>query len=107
MPKRIWFKPDCIKWIREGIKTTTFRNTKRNGVYDVAKGSWFNATPIGLRLKLTPTNLMSGENVINKHYEIEGQFKSPQEFRGWLEKVGLELPTAGWLNEIKVLTRGE
>lgn len=30
--KRIWFDPDCVGWLLNGKKTTTFRARKHEGV---------------------------------------------------------------------------
>lgn len=111
MAKRIWFKPDCVRWIREGKKTTTFRKTKHEGIYQVVRGSWFKAEPVGLRVRLTLIVEMPFEQVISLHYGTEGDFETPLEFADWLSMVGLKYRTEqlGWLHNIEVIEarRGE
>jgi hypothetical protein len=103
--KRIWFKPDCIKWIREGKKTSTFRKTKHEGEYKVVQGSRYNSKPIGLVVKLIPLLYWHRNTVVTILYGREGDFKTTDEFRSWLERNKLKLPEWGWVHEIKVVAR--
>lgn len=103
--KRIWFKPDCVRWIREGKKTTTFRKTRHEGTYKVVKGPRFKAVPIGLNIKLTPIDEMAFSVVVNSYFITEGNFKSSNEFVDWLDYVGIlyHHEQLGWLHQIEVL----
>jgi len=99
----IRFKPDMIKWIQEGIKTTTFRKTRRNGEYEIVKGSWFK--PIGLGIYVECHSLMkiTRDMLINHYYMKEGDFSSPTSFIYWLKQNKLlkKLPLRGWLNSVE------
>jgi len=48
--KMIRFKPDCREWIKQGIKTTTFRRTKKQGIYEIVEGSWYHPKRLGRRI---------------------------------------------------------
>ena len=104
--KRIWFKPDCVEWIVKGIKTTTFRRRRHEGIYEVVRGSWFKPEPVGLTLKLTPIKQMDFLDCINAHFETEGDFDCQADFEAWLNKVGLDYQKderLGWLHKIEVV----
>ncbi len=109
MPKRIWFKPDCIKWIREGKKTTTFRRGRHEGIYEIVQGSRFKAKGLGIFLKLSVAFCdgnawpLRRENVIRFSYDTEGDFHSPQDFESWLKQNKLELPEIGYLHSIELI----
>jgi len=107
MAKRIRFKDDCIKWILEGKKTTTFRATRRNGLYEIVKGGWFHPEGTGIFIQMEPIEYISKVQLIMQHYHTEGDFSSPEEFMSWLKSVGLydHLPPAGWLNKIELESR--
>ncbi|RLJ02731.1 MAG: hypothetical protein DRP11_02685 [Candidatus Aenigmatarchaeota archaeon] len=100
--KRIWFKPDCVEWIREGRKTTTFRKNKKEGIYQVVKGSWFKPERVGLVIKLIPIGQTDAKTVIERHFHEEG-FNSPWHFERWLRENNLDLPEVGFLHKIEVL----
>jgi len=100
--KRIWFKEDCIKWIAEGKKTTTFRKTKHEGEYVVVHGSRYKPKRTGLKIILKPLYYIDRDTVIGREYDKEGDFKTPEEFRQWLKKNNLNLPACGWLHKIEV-----
>jgi len=104
--KRIWFKPDCVKWILEGKKTTTFRSKKHEGEYEIVKGSRFKAEGLGIFLKLTPEKLpIKDENAVAIHFRTEGDFKSPGDFMEWLITNKLQLPEWGYLHKIDVINQ--
>lgn len=103
--KRIWFKSSSVRWIEEGKKTTTFRTNRKEGLYEVVRGSWFNPIPVGLTVQLTPTKKISFSEVIEKYYATEGDFKSPSEFIVWLKEQKLfdkYNDMDGWLHNIKI-----
>lgn len=104
--KRIWFKPDMIKWILEGKKTTTFRSRRHEGLYEIDLGSRFKPKPSGIRLRLTPMSTWEREQVISYCFDTEGDFNTDFAFAEWLEINKLELPDCGWLHKIEVLERG-
>ena len=103
--KAIRFKPDCREWIRKGVKTTTFRRTKKQGLYEIVEGSWFHPKRLGVYVKLTPIKRMTKREVLLHHYETEGDFKNTEQFMEWLQKNGLweKLPEEGWLHLIEYL----
>jgi len=101
--KMIRFKPDCRDWIKRGIKTTTFRRTRKQGVYEIVEGSWYHPRRLGMYVRLTPITKMNTNTVIFFHYTTEGDFKSPEEFLEWLKKNKLELPELGWLHHVEYL----
>ncbi len=105
MAKRIWFKPDCVRWIREGKKTTTFRKRRHEGVYEVVRGSWFKAKPIGLRVRLTPLCQAYLGNVLDLRFDTEGDFGNTDEFIDWLVEIGLtnKVPDFGWLHKVEIV----
>ena len=105
---RIWFKPDCVRWIEEGKKTTTFRRRKHEGIYEVMKGSWFLARGVGLKVRLIPIAALAFGEVIANHFESEGDFEDSNEFAMWLKRVGLakKLPLVGWLHRIEIVEAG-
>ncbi len=108
--KGIRFKKDCYEWIKQGTKTTTFRKTKRNGVYEIVEGGWFKAKPYwymgkNILLLMKPIKMCNAHEIINVHYHTEGPFNNKEEFIAWLEKVKLELPEFGWLNSLEVVER--
>lgn len=101
--KRIWFKPDCIEWIRTGKKTTTWRSRKHNGEYVVVKGSRFNAIPIKPRLVLSITPICEIEfSKVCKNWKTEGEFKSEIQFDKWLKKNKIT-GKCGYLHQIVVI----
>jgi len=100
----IRFKPDCREWIKKGIKTTTFRRNKKQGVYEIVEGSWYHPKRLGIFIRLIPLfPKMTSVDVIRRHFMTEGDFKSPEEFLEWLKKNKLELPEEGWLHHIEYL----
>jgi len=103
--KMIRFKPDCREWIKKRIKTTTFRRTKKQGIYEIVEGSWYHPKHLGVYVKLTPIKRMTKTEVLLHHYETEGDFKSTRRFVEWLQKVGLweKFPDEGWLMKIEYL----
>ena len=109
--KRIWFKPDCVKWILEGKKTTTFRSRRHEGLYEIDIGSRFkpkptegpNAVGSGIRLRLTPIQTTTASDCITEHYKTEGSFNDSYAFQYWLNKNKLNLPNFGWLHKIEIL----
>jgi len=101
--KHIRFKPDCREWIKRGVKTTTFRKTKRNGIYEIVEGSWYHPRRLGIFIKCTPIKHTTSEDVVFNHYMTEGDFKDPIEFLAWLRRNNLELPDEGWLNRVEFL----
>lgn len=114
MTKRIWFKPDCVEWIRKGLKTTTWRTQRHEGEYDIVKGSWFRAEKIGLQIRLTPLKQISMYKLIS-HYRTEGPFMCGNKFERWLEDNKLlvredsrkrpsDIKKKGWLHKIEVLS---
>jgi hypothetical protein len=103
--KRIWFKPDCLTWIAEGKKTTTFRKTKHSGEYFVVQGSWYKPKPTGLTVALKPLFYTCKDTVVKMEFDREGDFKTSDEFLLWLEKNKLKLPEWGWVHEVKVKLR--
>lgn len=100
MTKRIWFKPDCVRWINEKKKSTTFRSRRHEGIYDVVRGSWFKPEKVGLTLRLTPIAHVSSSTVIKEHFASEGPFRTSDEFIEWLKRVRLydKFPEFGWLH---------
>lgn len=102
--KGIRFKPDCREWIKQGIKTTTFRKTRRNGLYEVVEGDIFHPKGLGIFIECKPIVRMHRNDVILYHYQLEGDFDSPEAFMAWLKANKLELPEWGWLNHIKYIS---
>ena len=103
MVKSIRFKPDCREWIKQGVKTTTFRKTRRNGLYEIVEGGWYHPRHLGIFVKCKPIKETSSEDVVFNHYRSEGDFKDPVEFLAWLLRNNLELPEKGWLNKVEFL----
>lgn len=101
--KRMWFRPDCVKWILEGKKTTTFRKRQHSGEYEIVEGSWFKPRRLGIFLKLTPQELPTQS--FNIPFDREGDFETREDFYAWLEKNKLELPSVGYLHKIEVIKR--
>lgn len=106
--KRIWFKSDCVEWIRKGKKITTWRSRKHLGEYQVVQGSWFKPIPIKpeLTVMLYPTSddKIRLKTLIKFGYKLEGDFHSPREFKDWLIKNKIYKEGAvGWLHRITVL----
>jgi len=105
MTKRIWFKSDCIDWIRSGKKTTTWRSQKHNGEYIIVKGSRFKAVPIKPKLiiKLTPFTELNEADIL-AFWNTEGGFENEDEFDNWLTVNHLcNNAKNGWLHKIEVL----
>ncbi len=109
--KRIWFKKDCIKWIIEGKKITTFRSRKHIGEYEIVQGSRFKAKGLGIFLKLSvPMNdgkpmLFKREQIIDHWYDTEGDFQNSEQFTQWLDENKLVLPEVGYLCGIEVIKK--
>lgn len=101
----IRFQNDTLKWLLEGVKTTTFRKNPRKGLYEVIKGGFFTQKRLGIIVECVPIMHTSAENVIEHHYQTEGDFKSPEEFRNWLKRQKLPLPKEGCLIAVKVVKR--
>ena len=101
----IRFKNDCIKWIREGIKKTTYRKTRRNGEYEIVKGSWFKPERLGMFVRCKPILEINSIVLVSWFWWLEGDFKSTHEFQEWLIKNKLfkKLPIVGWLNSVEYL----
>lgn len=106
MTKRIWMKPDCVTWILQGKKTTTFRAKRCEGIHDVVRGSWYEAEKVGLTLRLTPFIYTSNIIVITRHFDTEGPFVTPDEFIDWLKCVNLydKFPKFGWLHKVSYVS---
>lgn len=102
MTRGIRFKPDGVKWILEGKKTTTFRKNQQKGMFEIVQGSWFKPIHTGIMLRLNPIYLASSVNVVLNHYKTEGNFKSSNAFKEWLHINKLTLPDVGWLHRIEV-----
>lgn len=102
--KGIRFKQDCRTWIALGKKTTTFRKTRRNGLYELIEGSWYKPKPLGIYFEMKPLAKITKEELIEKWYSTEGDFDSPEEFIEWLKqnKLYKKLPEEGWLNLVKI-----
>ena len=104
MNKRIWFKKDCIQWILEGKKTTTFRSQMHFDEYEIVEGSRFKSRGLGIILELIPRKLpMRSVDLIEFHYHTEGDFDADWKFQLWLEGNKLSLPKWGYLHDIKIL----
>lgn len=103
--RRIWFKPDCVRWIVEGKKTTIFRTKRHDGIYQIVKGSWFSPVSLGITLKLTPIAQVSLGELLRDYYATEGDFSKPTDLMDWLKQMKLfnKLPDRGWLHRIEVL----
>lgn len=103
--KMIRFKPECREWIRRGIKTTTFRRARKQGIYEVVEGSWFHPKRLGMFVKLSPIRRMTKTEVLLYHFQTEGDFQSSEQFMEWLVKTRLweKLPNEGWLHRIEYL----
>lgn len=103
----IRFKPDCVKWILEGSKKTTFRFRRYDGVYELAGGSLFNPKPLGVFFILKPIKRIPAYEVIEEHYSTEGPFSSREEFVDWLRRSRLlkrfQTDKLGWLHSVKAL----
>jgi len=100
---RIWFKRDGVKWIRERKKTTTFREKRKEGVYEVVEGSRYSPKVTGMYVNLVPLKYLNRNEVVQAHYETEGDFHSPEEFERWLKRERLNLPEFGWLHRVELL----
>jgi len=99
----IRFKPDMIQWIIEGKKSTTFRKTRRKGLYEIVKGSWYKPVGLGIIVRCYPCGILSKELLVNSLYNYEGPFETPGEFKEWLikNKFYNKLPNNGWINLVK------
>jgi len=98
--KRIWMKPDGIRWLLQKKKTTTFRENKHIGMHDIVRGSWYNTERVGVIIELVPSLHCASDIIIYNKYSTEGDFKNPDEFIAWLKANKLTLPEFGWLHEI-------
>jgi len=103
--RRIWFKKDCVKWIREGKKTTTFRSLKKEGIYGVVQGSYYRSEFIGLDLVLTVIKPALEHTVIHEHFSTEGDFRTVDDFKEWLHTNKLVLPQFGYLHDVFVVPK--
>ena len=101
--RRIWFKPDCVGWIRDGKKITTFRKNRHIGTYEVVTGSRYKAKKTGLIIKLIPIETRPSHVITSADFHTEGPFDGPTEFVLWLKGVKLELPPVGWIHRIEVV----
>lgn len=107
--KRFRFKPDCVDWILQFNKRTTFRRFKHEGLYDVKRGKLFIDRTLaskeeyraGLIVNLTPLEHTSIWDVLNHHYSTEGPFPSQIAFEDWLRRTKLldKMPAEGWLHK--------
>ena len=103
--KNIWFKPDCIDWIRMGKKTTTWRTKKHDGEYVVVKGSWFKSIPIEPKLivRLSEPRQISIDELVRKYWILESPLNK-QKFKDWLIKNKLYQPEKiGWIHRIEIM----
>lgn len=103
--KRIWFKEDCIEWIRTGKKTTTFRTRRHDGDYVVVRGSRYKALPVSplLIISLRPVNQYPS-TLLPKFFRSEGDFKTRKEFEDWLRKNKLYQDNRWlWQHKIKIV----
>ena len=103
--KVIRFKPDCREWIKQGVKTTTFRKNRRNGFYEIVEGGWHHPRHLGIFVECKPIKETTSEDVVFNHYQSEGDFRDPVEFLAWLLRNNLELPEKGWLNKVDFIAK--
>lgn len=106
--KPIRFKPECVEWIKRGVKRTTFRFRRlRAGVYELVEGPLFKPRRLGVLFSLIPWKRAKPQEVIELWYEDEGPFSSPDEFVEWLKKVGLyerfKEDKVGWIHKVSYL----
>jgi len=90
----------------EGKKTTTFRKGRKEGVYEVIEGSWYRPRPTGMKVRLTPIQSMGIDELISSYYRTEGDFNTPEDFKGWLKRKKLTLPELGWLHRLELVKVG-
>jgi len=103
--KGIRFRKECYAWIQKGCKTTTFRKTRRNGIYEIVEGDIFHPKGQGIFILMAPIKHCTSKEVIEEDYHTEGPFDTKEEFTDWLNKVKLTLPEDGWLNSIEVVEK--
>lgn len=103
--KGIRFRKDCYDWIIHGCKTTTFRKTRRNGIYEIVEGDIYHPKGQGIFILMKPIKRCEAQEVIDEDYSTEGPFDTKEEFIKWLDDNALKLPEDGWLNSIEYVER--
>ncbi len=94
--------PDCIDWVKQEVKGTTFQSRRYEGLYEIVTGSRFKKKRTGVVIKLTPLAKLDRDTVVIVHFRTEGPFNTAPEFLDWLKKAKLKLPDEGWLHEIEL-----
>lgn len=93
--------PDCIQWIVEGKKKTTYSRNRREGIYEIVTGPLLQPKRLGIFIEMTPHRKCSLKEIQSGNFDTEGPFNNPEEFAFWCAKSGLDrLPTRGWIHSV-------
>lgn len=101
--RTIRFKKDCIEWIKTGRKTTTYRKNKKEGIYEIVRGSYYHCEHLGIVVRLTPIAPINKEELISYYWQKEGDFETRWDFLAWLGEEKVTLPDFGWLMKVEYL----
>ncbi len=94
--------PDCLRWILEGKKKTSFSRSRRDGTYEIINGPLLNPKRLGIFIEMTPYKNCSLREVQDGNFATEGPFNNPQEFASWCAQSGIDrIPARGWIHNVR------
>lgn len=94
--------PDCVRWILEGKKKTTYSRNKREGTHEIVNGPLFSPKRLGIFIEMTPHKKCSLKEVQAGDFGTEGPFNNPEEFLSWYAQSGLgRIPARGWIHGVE------
>ena len=94
--------PDCVKWILEGKKKTSYSRNRREGTYEIINGPLLNPKRLGIFIEITPHKKCSLREVQAGNFGTEGPFNNSGEFASWCAQSGInKIPARGWIHGVE------
>jgi hypothetical protein len=91
--------PDCVRWILEGTKKTSYSRNRREGTYEIIGGPLLSPKRLGIFIKITPYRKCSLREVQDGNFGTEGPFSNSREFASWCIQSGIDrIPVRGWIH---------
>ncbi len=96
--------PDCVRWILEGKKKTTYSRNRRDGIYEVVDGPLLQPKHLGIFIEMTPHKNRPLREVQAGNFGTEGPFNNSEEFVLWYAQSGLcRIPARGWIHGVELV----
>ena len=101
-PGMIRLHPDCVRWIQDGRKTTTYSRHRKEGTYEVVDGPLLTPKRLGIFIEMTPHKKCSLKEVQAGNFGTEGPFLNSEEFASWYAQSGVgKMPARGWIHGVE------